>query len=372
MDNIAPNGLKMNAAPYTQADFGHSPLLVFYEVTRACDLACRHCRACAVTRAHPRELGSQASLTLLDQLAEFPRKPMVVLTGGDPFKRADLIELTAHAAALGLTPSMSPSATPLVTFEALEALRDVGLTRVAISLDGADAPTHDQFRGVAGTFERAIEIIGDCATLQLPVQVNTTIHRGNVHQVHRMAKLLGELPGVSMWSVFFLVPVGRGLRMQRIDPWQYEDVFDRLAQHARRQPYAIKTTEAPFYRRFLLQRGSDPVAARPHHAMKAPLGVNDGKGVMFVSHTGQVHPSGFLPIDCGRFPRDSVVSIYQRHPVFLSLRDADQLGGKCGVCEFRTVCGGSRARAWNLTGDLLAPEPDCVYQPRTEMATCSA
>lgn len=363
-----------SAAAYTDADFGHSPLLVFYEVTRACDLACQHCRACAVTQAHRNQLDTEAGCALLDELASFPRKPMVVLTGGDPFKRADLSTLVGHAADVGLTPSISPSATPLVTRDRLASLRDAGLCRVAVSIDGADASTHDRFRMVSGTFDAALRIIGDCAALQLPVQVNTTIHRGNVHQVHRMAKLLGGLPGVSMWSVFFLVPVGRGLKLQRIDPSQYEEVFARLSEHARRQPYAIKTTEAPFYRRYMLQRGSNPVASRPAHAMKAPLGVNDGKGVMFISHVGQVQPSGFLPIECGRFPRDSIVRTYQRHPVFVALRDPDRLEGKCGVCEFRRVCGGSRARSYNLTGNLLAAEPDCIYQPQCEreLLSCSA
>lgn len=365
-----------SATPYAEADFGHSPLLVFYEVTRACELACRHCRACAATRPHPRELNTAASLDLLDELATFPRRPMVVLTGGDPFMRRDLADLTRHAAVLGLTPSLSPSATPRVTFASLEALRDAGLTRVAVSLDAGDAATHDAFRGVTGTFERALQIIRDCATLQLPVQVNTTIHRGNLHHVHRIAKLLAELPAVSMWSVFFLVPVGRALRMDRIEPAQYETVFMRLAEHARRQPYAIKTTEAPFYRRFMLRRGHNPVADRPHHAMKAPLGINDGKGVMFISHTGTIHPSGFMPIDCGRFPDQPIVQTYQRHPTFTSLRDPDALGGKCGRCEFRGICGGSRARAWNLTGDPLAADPDCLYQPRhqhePEPELCSA
>lgn len=360
------------ASAYTDADFGHSPLLVFYEVTRACDLACRHCRACAMTQPHRHQLDTDAACALLHQLGEFPRKPMIVLTGGDPFKREDLSTLVAEAAQVGLTPSISPSATPLVTRDRLASLKDAGLGRVAVSLDGADAPTHDRFRGVAGTFDRALALIADCAALQLPVQVNTTIHRGNVHQVHRMAKLLGRLAGVSMWSVFFLVPVGRGLKLERIAPWQYEQVFACLAEHARRQPFAIKTTEAPFYRRYMLQQGRNPVASRPAHAMKAPLGVNDGKGVLFISHIGQIQPSGFLSLECGRFPRDSVVRTYQDHPLFRSLRDPDRLEGKCGRCEFRRVCGGSRARAYSLTGNPLASEPDCVYQPHAEpeLAIC--
>lgn len=365
--------------PYTEADFGHSPLLVFYEVTRACDLACRHCRACAMPRAHPHELDTAESLALLRDLSQFPRRPMVVFTGGDPFKRDDLPELVGEAAALGLTPSMSPSATPLVTLARLQRLQDAGLRRVAVSLDGADARTHDQFRMVSGTFEQALRMIGDCGRLGLPVQVNTTIARHNAHQINALAKLLASMPGrpgVVMWSVFFLVPVGRGLRLERIAPRQYEQIFGQLLDQSRRCRFAIKTTEAPFYRRFLLRRGTHPTATRSPLAMKAPLGVNDGKGVMFISHVGQVQPSGFLPIECGRFPRDSVVTVYQRRGVFRDLRDPDRLKGKCGRCEYRHVCGGSRARAYQLSGDYLAEEPDCVYQPRAhpepETAPCSA
>lgn len=382
--------------PYTAEDFDHSPLLVFYEVTRACDLVCTHCRACAATRPHRDELDHDASLALIDQLAEFPKPPLLVLTGGDPFKRADLADLVAHAAARGLRPSVSPSATPLVTREALRTLHERGMTRIAVSVDGADAATHDAIRGVPGTFDRALDIIRDAVGLGIGVQVNTTITRQNVHQVNRMAKVLAEL-GATMWSVFFLVPVGRGQKLERIEPGQYEEVFERLLFHAARQPYAIKTTEAPFYRRYVLTHGAHPLtppraavnhrpAAGPPAAVPAgpspfrgPLGVNDGKGVMFVGHTGKVYPSGFLPITAGQFPRDHLVTLYQRGAIFRDLRNPQCLEGKCGRCEFRSVCGGSRARAFGLTGNPFAEEPDCTYQPRaaarrdaTEPHPCSA
>ncbi len=190
-----------------------------------------------------------------------------------------------------------------------------------------------------------------------------------------------------MWSVFFLVPVGRGVEEERITPEEYEQVFERLWHHARRQPYAVKTTEAPHYRRFVLQqrrrsagragswgggcsmypRGDSatvaPTIARARRGHRAPLGVGDGKGIMFVSHTGEIYPAGFLPLCCGRFPQDSVVEVYQKHPTFLALRDPDGFKGRCGVCEFRRVCGGSRARAYALTGDFLESDPDCAYTP---------
>jgi AdoMet-dependent heme synthase len=196
----------------------------------------------------------------------------------------------------------------------------------------------------------------------LPVQVNTSITRRNVHQIDAMAELLSS-QGISMWSAFFLVPVGRGIEEQRIAPAEYETVFERLWHHAQCKPYAIKTTEAPHYRRYVLQQGGDPLAGPSCGGHRAPLGVGDGKGVMFVNHAGEIYPAGFLPLCCGRFPQNSVVETYQNHPVFLALRDPDRFKGRCGVCEYRYICGGSRARAYAVTGDYLETEPDCVYLP---------
>lgn len=359
---------------YTADDFHHSPFVVFYEITRACHLVCQHCRACAMTRPHPNELSTPHSLALIEQLARFRKPPLLVLTGGDPLKRADVFELVESARGAGLEVAMTPSATPLVTRAALERLRDAGLHRLAVSLDGMDATTHDAFRGVSGSYDRTFEIMADARDLGLPMQVNTTICQRNAGQVDAMAHLLAS-QAIVLWPVFFLVPVGRGLRQQRIGAEQYEHVFARLWHHARRQPYAIKTTEAQHYRRFVLQQAGDPLTGPSRRrGQRAPLGVNDGKGVMFISHTGQVFPSGFLPLACGRFPRDSVTDAYQHHPTFRALRDPDQLKGKCGACEFRNICGGSRARAYALTRDPLAAEPDCTYQPAGwhKEASCSA
>lgn len=349
----------MPPAPYTAADFESSPFVVFYELTRACDLVCQHCRACAQPKRHPNELDEAQARALIDQFAQFPKPPVVVLTGGDPLKREDVFDLVAYARSLGLSVAMTPSATTLVTPEALDRLKAMGLHRLAVSLDGMDAATHDAFRGVSGSFQQTMEILAYAQSIDLPRQINTTITRRNVEQVDAIAELIAPYD-IDLWSVFFLIPVGRGLREQRIAPHEYEQVFEQLWHHAQTQPYGIKTTEAHHYRRFVLQRMGNPQAGSPN---RAPLGVNDGRGVMFVSHTGQVFPSGFLPIDCGRFPRQSVVEIYQCHPTFRALREPDRLRGKCGACEFRTICGGSRARAYALTRDPLAAEPDCVYVP---------
>lgn len=248
-------------------------------------------------------------------------------------------------------------------------LADAGLSRLAVSIDGASAASHDALRGVPGSFQRSLEILADARACGLPLQVNTTVHRGNVDELPALADLLDGY-GIVLWSVFFLVPVGRALADRRIEPPQYEEVFALLAREARRRTYVIKTTEAPHYRRFVMQqrklarRRGDAGAAGGAGVMPVGMmGTNDGNGVLFVGHTGLIQPSGFLPIACGRFPRDSIVDVYQNNAMLRSLRDSDRFGGKCGACEFRGVCGGSRARAFALTGDALGSDPDCVYLP---------
>ncbi len=362
----------MNHSLYTADEFHRNPLMLYFEVTRACDLVCKHCRASAQEEAAPGELTTDLAKALIDQAATFPRRPMLVMTGGDPLKRPDLFDLIRHAVAAGFHVALTPSATPLATYDAFAQAKQAGIQALGISLDGADAVTHDAFRGWEGSFERTLRMLDDARRLALPVQVNTSITRRNFHQIDRMAELL-TAQGIAMWSVFFLVPVGRGVEEQRIAPEEYEMVFEKLWHHAQRQPYSIKTTEAPHYRRYVLQHGGDPLAG-PSHAQggpgktprRAPLGVGDGKGVMFISHTGEIFPAGFLPLCCGQFPADSLVDVYQNHPTFRALRDPDHFQGICGVCEYRYVCGGSRARAYAVTGDPLGPEPDCTYLPGTD------
>lgn len=343
-------------------EFHRSPMLVFYEVTQACGLVCKHCRACAQNDAHPAELSTSESLQLLDQLAEFPEPPMLVLTGGDPLCRTDIYQLIEHATDIGLEVSITPSATPLVTHEAIDRLHSAGVHRMAISIDGADAVTHDAVRGVAGSFDRSLEILQYARSQGLPTQVNTTITPGNFGQIDAMAQLFSDLD-IVLWSVFFLVPVGRAGTASRLSPEDYERAFDTLWRHSQRQPYLIKTTEAPHYRRFSLKQerltGSTPVRPTPFRAS----GINDGKGVLFVSHTGMIHPSGFMPIVCGIFPFQHVVNVYQDSPILRGLRDANRLEGKCRLCEYRTICGGSRARSYALTDNPFAEEPDCAYIP---------
>ncbi len=350
------------AGRYTREDFGSSPLLAFYEITRSCNLLCRHCRAEAQPKGHPDELTTAMSMRLVDGLTNFPKPPLLVLTGGDPIKRHDVFDLVEHAVARGLKTAMTPSATKLVTTEAVQRLKTAGLHRLAVSLDGADAARHDGFRRVPGSFERTLEIMRDARAAGLPMQINTTLSRHNIDQLDAMAHLL-TAHGIVMWSVFFLVPTGRATADQRINPWQYEGAFETLLRHSRVQPYAIKTTEAPHYRRFVMERALEDRAGGGAGPAAVPgvVGTNDGRGVMFVSHTGEIFPSGFMPILCGNFPRDSLVNIYQNSEIFKSLRDPSRLKGKCGYCQYGEICGGSRARAYAITGDALDSEPDCVY-----------
>lgn len=348
----------------SRKSFDHSPMLVFYELTQACDLICKHCRACAQSRSDPAELRTADSKRLIEQLTEFPEPPMLILTGGDPLKRQDIFELVEYAVASGLEVSITPSATPLVTREAIRRLRDAGISRLAISIDGADAATHDANRGVAGSYQRSLEILRDARELGVETQINTTLTPANLDQIESMADCFADF-GIALWSVFFLIPVGRAGQMPRLGAEECEQAFERLWQQSKTQPYMIKTTEAPHFRRYVIQHQASKASqgdARPRAFI--PAGVNDGKGVMFVSHTGTIHPTGFLPVVCGMFPMQSVVQVYQDSQIFKSLRDSDRLEGKCGECEFRNICGGSRARAYAITGNMFAEEPDCSYLPK--------
>jgi radical SAM protein with 4Fe4S-binding SPASM domain len=300
---------------------------------------------------------------LLEQIADFPIAPLLVFTGGDPFKRSDLRELVQHATCLGLEVAVTPSATPLVTREALAGLWHAGASRIAVSLDGPDAASHDCFRGVSGSFCRTLEVIHDARSLGLPVQVNTTVSLQNWQRMGEFAALLDGLD-IVLWSVFFLVPVGRAVSQPRLNADQVEQVFGQLWHEARRRRFPIKTTEAPHYRRFAAQQEKPPSEQpRPPRKAYSAAATNDGKGIMFVAHDGAIYPSGFMPITCGVFPKDNLVQTYQRSALFQALRDPQRLKGKCGVCKFRTLCGGSRARSYAVNGDPLSAEPDCAYLP---------
>ncbi|MDO5554376.1 MAG: TIGR04053 family radical SAM/SPASM domain-containing protein [Planctomycetia bacterium] len=363
----------MHGTPYTKEDFGRNPLMFYYEITRACDLVCKHCRASAQSTPAPDELSPEQSRKLIDQVATFPRKPTLCFTGGDPLKRADLFDLIKLAHSHGIQTALTPSATPLATREKFLLAKEAGVNAIGLSLDGPDADLHDSFRGFEGSFEQTRNMLAWSRELCLPVQVNTSLTASNVDRLDEIATLLAH-EGIAIWSVFFLVPVGRGRDEHRITKEQYLHVFEKLFNLSREMPYAIKTTEAPHYRRYVLEHGGDPLAVPQkvtremsaeavHRAgeHRAPLGITDGRGIMFTGHNGEIYPAGFLPLSCGQFPRDSVVEVYQNHPLFRKLRTPSQFGGICGTCSWNDVCGGSRARAFATCGDPLGPEPDCPF-----------
>jgi AdoMet-dependent heme synthase len=357
----------------TVIDFSERPYIVIWEMTQACDLACVHCRACAQPRRDPSELSTDEGKRLIDEIADM-KVPVFVLTGGDPIKRPDLFELIEYATRVGVRVSLTPSATPLLTREIVHRLKQAGLARLAVSLDGSHAQVHDAFRGMSGSFDRTMEAIQWANEVGLPVQINTTFSRRNADDFQPIAALI-ERKQITLWSVFFLVPTGRGKLSDLLSADEFETIFSKLHALAKRARFHIKTTEAQHYRRYLLQqlvaeRRNTVITAQDspekvHDEVgRAPRGLNDGKGFAFISHTGEVFPSGFLPLSGGNVRSQSLSDIYTTSPLFQRLRDPDQLGGKCGACEFRHICGGSRARAFAMTGDPTAEEPCCSYVPK--------
>lgn len=406
-------------------DVDRRPFLVLMELTRACDLACRHCRAESQPARHPDELTTSEVRAVLDDLAGLgPPRPIVVLTGGDPFKRADLADLVAHGAGLGLTLAVSPSGTPLATGERLRQLRGAGARAVSLSIDGATPAAHDAFRGVPGSFDLTVAACRSAVDAGLHLQVNTTVTAGTVGELPDVLRLAADL-GAGLLSVFFLVGTGRGRTLAPLAAADTEEVLHFLFDASSLVP--LKTTEAPHYRRVVTERlsglsgpgtggarytslmarlanlgappGGPPVPsgearlgpaallptalpptrplgtlppARPPHTpppagtarpRRPPLAVGDGRGVVFVSHTGDVSPSGFLPLAVGTVRQAPLPAIYREAPLLRALRDPDRLGGRCGRCPYRSVCGGSRARAYATFGDPLAEDPACAYEP---------
>jgi radical SAM protein len=348
-------------SPFRGDPFADKPFLVFWELTRACALACSHCRATAQHRRDPNELLPHEALRLVDELADLA-PPMLILTGGDPMMRHDVLDIAERASATGMRVGLSPSATARLIHFDFNRIRAAGIDRMSLSLDGATRETHDRFRGVSGTFERTVKAIELARAAGITLQINTTLTRSNLHEFHAFRDLMFEWKP-EMWSVFILVPTGRAGAEEVPDPHDLETIFEEMADLVGTAPFAIKTTEGHHFRRVLAQRGKGGPSGRP--GMRSPLGIRDGRGVMFISHTGDVSPSGFLPQVCGNIRERTPKSIYREHPLFISLRDSDALGGKCGRCEFRTICGGSRARAFGLTGDPFAEDPACSYQPLT-------
>lgn len=348
----------MKKPPFAQVDLNERPFILFWEITRACPLACCHCRAVAQPRPSPEELTTAEGKKLLDEIAEL-KPPMLVLTGGDPMMRQDLHELISHAAGLGLRVALSPAATPRLIRANFAELKEAGVHSMSLSLDGACRETHDAFRRVPHTFERTLDAAYKAKEAGIHLQINTTVTKGTLGEMQGFLTLMKELRP-DMWSVFLIVPTGRASADQLPTADEVEHVWLELEQLSKEVEFGVKTTEGHHYRRVALQeamkRGEQPA--------RRAVPTRDGKGVMFISHVGDIQPSGFLPVTVGNVRRDRVAEVYRSHPLFLSLRDDDALKGKCGCCEFRHICGGSRARAYGMTGDLFAADPLCAYVPK--------
>jgi radical SAM protein len=362
-------------------DLSKTPFIVIWEVTQACDLSCVHCRASAQPQRHPLELTTSEGERLIDEVAAMA-VPVFILTGGDPLKRPDLYHLIEYASRRGVRVSLSPSPTPLITREVIAEFKRMGVARMAISIDGSCAEAHDAFRRVPGSFDCSVRAVKWAHEVGLPVQINTSIARRNLGELERIGRLLETLD-IVLWSVFFLVPVGRGRTEELISAEEFETAFAKLYEVESRASFGVKTTEAMHYRRYVRQRqaaerkqglkaskengaartNGRPVTKVADTVGRYPRGINDAKGFVFISHIGEVMPSGFLPVSAGNVRRQPLSRIYRESPLFVALRDTKRLEGKCGVCEFREICGGSRARAYALTGDYFAEEPCCIYQP---------
>ena len=343
---------------FDDLDTDRRPLVLVWEVTQACGLACRHCRADARPQRHPEELTTAEGKRLLEDAAEFGDGQLVVLSGGDPLARDDLTELVAHGDDLGLRMTITPSGTRSLTPERVRDLGDAGIARMALSLDGSTRERHDAFRGEE-SFEDTVEAAHAARDAGIPLQINTTVCADTVDDLPAIRDRVRDL-GAVLWSVFFLVPIGRGRVLDPVSPERAEDAMAWLHEVSEEERFGVKTTEAPFYRRVGIQRAE---AGETDGAAQRRGGVTAGRGFAFVSHTGEVYPSGFLPESAGDVRERSVVDVYRDSDLFESLRDPDGFSGKCGACEFRHVCGGSRSRAYAATGDPTGSDPLCPYVP---------
>lgn len=358
-----------------EVDFDQSPFTIAWEITRACAFACVHCRADAQHQRDPRELTTGEAYRLIDRIKEFGN-PILIFTGGDPMMRPDLFDLIRYATQKGLRCSLTPTATALPTPDRLNQAKEAGIRRIALSLDAPRPEVHDAFRQVPGSWERTMKILRNAQSIGLSAQINTTVTRHNLDLLPEMVKFVEEV-GAVQWSLFFLVPTGRGQITDMISAAEHERVFNWLYDLSQRGTFDIKSTAAPMYRRVAIERkrqsnttgGVAFQGAGFQYAdgLNRPVkGVNDGRGFLFISHIGEIMPSGFLPIPVANVRAADVVDTYRTHPIFKALRDPEQLKGKCHACDYRVICGGQRGRAYAITGDYLQTDPACAYEPLGE------
>ena len=347
-------------APYV---FNKAPLRVYWELTRACDLACRHCRAAAQPDRAPDELTTAECARVLDSLAS--AAPHVVFTGGDPLKRPDLLPLIRAAVARGLDVSVAPSATTALTRETVLDLKAAGVSAMSLSLDGPDAARHDGLRGVLGCFGWTLAAAAHIRAAGIPLQINTLVSAETVPHLEAIGTLVARL-GASRWSLFFLVPVGRGQALRQLTARECEITLEWAAHNATRWPFTLTTTEAPHFRRIVvdrMRRAGHSASAIHASPVARGFGIRDGNGILFIAANGDVMPSGFLPLPVGNVRTHDVLELYRRAALFQLLRQPDAFTGRCGVCSFSMVCGGSRARAFAATGNPLQEDPLCTWEP---------
>lgn len=348
--------------------YDRAPFIIFWESTRACDLACRHCRAEAMRHRDPDELTTEEAKALFDRIRGFGDPgPLLIISGGDPLKREDIFELIEYGRQIGLKMAITPSGTKNVTREVVRRLRKGGIRSMALSLDGSSPERHDHFRNVPGVFDWTMQAAHYALEEGVPLQINTTVTAETADDLPQIYELLKPL-GISRWSLFFLVPTGRGRLLEQVTPEQAERILNWLYEVGEEAPFQVKTTEAHHFRRVMLQRMMAEGASleelfADRQVRGRMFGVNDGNGALFISRVGNVYPSGFLPLSVGNVRRGDIVELYRNAPLFKTLRDKSKLKGKCGRCEFKGICGGSRARAYAMTGDYLQNDPLCPYQP---------
>ncbi len=343
-----------------------APLLIYLEITRACDLACRHCRAEAIAQRDPEELSTAEAEDLLRKMRGFgDRLPHLVLTGGDPLKRPDFFALLEYGAGLGLRMSVAPSGTNALTRDVLRRFKAIGVESMSLSLDGSSTEKHDSFRGVSGCFARTIEAARLASDEGLTLQINTLVTADTAEDIPEIYRLVSRL-ALMRWSLFYLIQVGRGQGLREITPDQCERLHHWLYDISKEAPFIVATTEAPHFRRVAFRRMREegiPMARIFATPVGRGFGIRDGNGIMFVSHTGEVYLSGFLPVAAGNVRRAHIAEIYRKSEVFKEVRQTTLFKGRCGSCEFKVICGGSRARAFAAHGDYMAEDPACNYQP---------
>ncbi len=373
--------------PIQSWPYEKKPLIVFWETTRACKLACKHCRAEAIENPLPGELSYNEGLKLIDDITSFGRPyPILILTGGDVLMRKDLWDITSYSLQKGIRTALAPSVTPLLNNKTIRKIADIGIKSVSISLDSPFPQIHDEIRGVNGTFEKTIKVIDEFQDYGVNVQINTVVMKTTVEGLPYMVSLLRK-KGITVWEVFYFIPVGRGVAEENLSPREWEDVSWFL-YHASKYGIKIRTTEGPIFRRVTLMahfieknggRIEDVFSpTQLYHRLKNKMeellgkpdtepmahttGTRDGKGIVFVAYNGEVYPSGFLPLSAGNIKTMTLKQVYQKSNLFVRLRKA-KYKGKCGICEFKEICGGSRARAYAMTNDPFETDPACNYTP---------